>query len=116
MKKIMFLFLMVMGLMSSLYALDTGQIGCDVEKSQTFSTIDGVDCDVIISSTVALDATYASLEDRQHTTQAYLDTHIIGPEDFKLTLKHEAIAALLTKVDICIIIGGYSKYMGEGGV
>lgn len=42
MKKLMFLFLMVIGLMSSLAALDTGQIGCDVQKSQTLSETDGV--------------------------------------------------------------------------
>ena len=42
MKKILFLFMMFMGLMSSLHAMDTGQIGCDVEKSQTLSETDGV--------------------------------------------------------------------------
>jgi len=43
MKKILFLFLMVMGLMSSLYALDTSQgAGCDAQMSQTLSEIDGV--------------------------------------------------------------------------
>ena len=34
--------LMFIGLMSSLYALDTGQIGCDVEKSQTLIGADGI--------------------------------------------------------------------------
>lgn len=34
MKKILFMFLMVMGLFSSALALETIKIGCDVEKSQ----------------------------------------------------------------------------------
>ena len=43
MKKIMFLLLMCIGLLSSLYALDTGRpISCDVEKSQILSETDGL--------------------------------------------------------------------------
>ena len=42
MKKVLFFMLIFMGLMSSLYALDTVKIGCDIEKSQTFDIINDV--------------------------------------------------------------------------
>ena len=54
MKKILFILLMVVGLMSSLYALDTSQVGCDVEKSQTLIGCDGV-------KTTPVDITYTKV-------------------------------------------------------
>ena len=39
MKKILFLMLMFMGLLSSLYALETTKIGCGIEKSHTLDII-----------------------------------------------------------------------------
>ena len=110
MKKILFLFIMVMGLMSSLYALDTGQaVGCDIEKSQWG---EGADAKMVIPS----DATYSSLEHEYATVQAYFDSTKLSLEHSEMILRHEKIATLLTKVDICIINGGYSNFMGEGGV
>jgi len=53
MKKILFLFMMFVGLMSSLHALDTIKIGCDAEKSQlegaSCKAVSAADTDVVLA-------------------------------------------------------------------
>jgi len=97
MKKILFLFLMVIGLMSSLYALDTGQsVGCDGDKSQTIN----IDVTTTSISDKAL-AVYAVAQPPTYTWSQV-------DKDLDDMIKQCAINSQLKR--------GHSKYMGESGV
>ena len=94
--------LMFMGLMSSLYALDTIKIGCDVEKSQTLDVIDDATSIPASKETVKVnilhkDTLMYSWGNEHNSIQLYFDNHKIDIRYANLIKRHEKIGELLTK-------------------
>jgi len=92
MKKILFLFIMVIGLMSSLYALD----GCDGDKSQTLN----------------IEVTTTSISDKALAVSA-----VAQPPTYTWSQVNKDLDDMIKRNDIkWYKSGGHSKYMGESGV
>ena len=102
MKKILFLMLMFMGLLSSLYALDTSQVGCGIEsKSQMNATGDFNTAEVSDTATIII----SHKDTLMYSWGEGVDNKIMR------------LSSLATdKPSVPKIGGGYSSNIGEGGV
>ena len=101
MKRIMFLFLMLFGLMGSLYAIDTLPSGCDIQKSQTLSEIDGI-------VDIPQDVAFVKVNILHRDTLMYS----VIPET-SLIIRRSGVVCNTKTYDILGISGGYRTDTGD---
>lgn len=90
--------LMFMGLMSSLYALDTGQVVCGIEKSQS------VTADTTVLPTVRSDTTYVSINIQYKDTLRISGSHATKP--------YMKMTNVFAKLAVPSTSGGYGSNIG----